>query len=117
MNKHIMFIWGFIVVLICGYLVYLGKKDEDRIYLKMENNIFDATKLYINDKELVPDIGYSVVVNIDELILNEYIEYSEDIDKYCLNNVVVSRGIINSSYKMNINCEYNVYENIRLSNK
>ena len=32
MNKTIMTVWGLIVVLICGFLVYLGKKDEDKVY-------------------------------------------------------------------------------------
>lgn len=112
MNKTIMFIWGTIVVLICGFLVYLAKKDEDKVYINIEKDIINATKTYINDKDLTPDMGKSVVISVDELILNNYIEYKEDIDKYCLNNIVATKGIIDSEYKINKDCNYNIYDNI-----
>lgn len=114
MNKTIMFIWGLIVVLICGFLVYLAKKDEDKVYINIENDIISATKTYVNDKDLMPNIGKSVVISVDELILNNYIEYKEDIDKYCLNNIVATKGIIDSEYKINKDCNYNVYDNVNL---
>lgn len=112
MNKTIMAVWGLIVVVICGFLVYLGKKDEDKVYKNIEKELVSATKTYVNDKDLMPNIGYSVVINVDELILNDYIAYSDTIDKYCLNNVVVSKGIIDSEYEIKTDCNYNVYDNI-----
>ncbi len=112
MNKTIMVIWGSIVVLICIFLVFLAKKDEDKVYKNIENDIIVATRTYVDDKELMPEIGYSVVVNIDELVINNYIEYTDTIDKYCLNNVVVSRGIIDSEYEIKTDCEYNIYDKV-----
>ena len=44
MNKTIMRVWGLIVVLICGFLVYLGKKDEDKVYKNIEKVLLRATK-------------------------------------------------------------------------
>lgn len=114
MNKTIMTVWSLIVVLICVFLIYLAKKDEDKVYINIEKDIISATKTYINDKDLMPNIGKSVVVSVDELILNDYIEYKEDIDKYCLNNVVATKGIIDSEYKINKDCNYNIYDNVNL---
>lgn len=112
MNKTIMAIWGSIVVLICIFLIFLAKKDEDKVYKNIEKDIIVATKSYIDDKELMPKIGYSVVVNVDELVLNNYIQYTDTIDKYCLNKVVVSRGVIDSQYEVKTDCEYNVHDNV-----
>ena len=114
MNKTIMRVWGLIVVLICGFLVYLGKKDEDKVYKNIEKELLSATKTYVSDKDLMPDVGYSVIINVDELILNDYMEYSDTIDKYCLNNIVVSKGIIDSEYKVKTDCNYNVHDNVIL---
>ena len=108
MNKTIMAIWGSIVALICIFLIFLAKKDEDKVYKNIEKDIIVATKSYIDDKELMPKIGYSVVVNVDELVLNNYIQYTDTIDKYCLNNVVVSRGVIDSQYEVKTDCEYKI---------
>ena len=112
MNKTIMAIWGSIVALICIFLIFLAKKDEDKVYKNIEKDIIVATKSYIDDKELMPKIGYSVVVNVDELVLNNYIQYTDTIDKYCLNNVVVSRGVIDSQYEVKTDREYNVHDNV-----
>lgn len=114
MNKTIIAVWGSIVALICGFLVYLGKKDEDKVYKNIEKELVSATKTYVSDKDLMPNVGYSVMINIDELILNNYIEYSDTIDKYCLNNIVVSKGIIDSEYKVKTDCNYNIYDNVIL---
>lgn len=114
MNKTIMTVWSLIVVLICIFLVYLAKKDEDKVYINIEKDIINATKTYINDKDLMPNIGKSVVISVDELILNDYIEYKEDIDKYCLNNVVATKGIVDSEYKINKDCNYNIYDSVKL---
>ena len=114
MNKTIMTVWGLIVVLICGFLyydVYILAKLQ---YKNIEKEILNATKTYVSDKDLMPNVGYSVVINVDELILNDYMEYSDTIDKYCLNNIVVSKGIIDSEYKVKTDCNYNVHDNVIL---
>ena len=91
-----------LILLIC----LIGVK-KDFTFDKLSKELISACKKYMADNNIETSISNSFVVYIDELIEKEYIKDSEDLDKYCISEVVYFNGIIQDDYKVINNCEEN----------
>lgn len=92
-----------LVLLIC----LIGVRQKDFDYDKLRKELVSATKKYMSDNNIETSISTSFVVYIDDLIEKKYIKESENLDKYCISEVVYFNGIIQDDYKVINNCEEN----------
>lgn len=100
MNSKIMFLWGMIIVFICSLLIILGNIGPDYNLYKMEKKVKYAAKEYFEDND------EEKFVLIQYLIDDNYLRYNDDIDKYCLNEVIKEKKYyVLNSYKIIRRCK------------
>lgn len=105
MNKTIMFFWGLIIFAICGYILFLGYNMKDKEYAAVTAQLKEASLAYAKDKNIELKFNESIKIFIDDLIDNEYIKDDELLDKYCIDSIVIQRGLIEDEYTFNIDCK------------
>lgn len=105
MNSKIMFLWGFIIFLICGSLLVLGNIGNDYNLYKLERNIKISAKNYLIKNDRMPKAYESEIVFVDELIENKIIKDNKDIDKYCIKQVRITNKLIMNKYEVIKECE------------
>ncbi len=104
MNKNIMIIWGMIVVLICASLIFIANNKRDKELLKLEHNIKVSTKEYIKQNNIEVKYNKPIVISIKTLIENNVIEENENIDKYCIKTILVTKELFYKKYTINKDC-------------
>lgn len=104
MSKKLMVVQFFVVTCLILLICLIGVRQKDFTLSKLQNNIIDATKKYIEDNNIEIELSNSFVVYINELIEKEYIT-NENIDKYCITEVVIFNGILQDEYEIINNCE------------
>ena len=105
MSKTIMAVWAMIIVLLCASLIFISNGLRDKVLFKLEREIKISTREYIKDNNIVISIGGTYIVNIPDLIEKEYLKEDENIEKYCIKKVLVSRGLILKEYKLEKECD------------
>ncbi|MBR4178512.1 MAG: hypothetical protein IKR57_04105 [Bacilli bacterium] len=106
MNNKIMFLWAFIVVGLLSVLLILGYSKRDKVYIELENKIEKATLSYLTDNNLIPKTEETELVFISELLEKEYLKDEvENIDKYCIESISFTKGLVKDRYVMNKNCK------------
>ena len=108
MNRLVMVVWGLIICALCTIILMIGykQKDNNKELLNLQSNLKEATKLYIKDHNIKLGVSESTKIYIEDLVNEKYIsEDDEEIDKYCVDSVVYSNGIIKDSFKINSECE------------
>ena len=71
---------------------------------KLEKNIKVSVKEYIKENNI--DIKYNepIVVSVDTLIENDLLEDNENIDKYCIKTILVTKDFLINKYTINKEC-------------
>lgn len=105
MNKYRMFIWGLIIFSLWTIILLIGYKKQDRTYIKLANTIEKASKLYVKENNIDLKLNESVKIYIIDLYESNYLKKDNNIDKYCIDSVVVTKDIINYDYKINKECK------------
>ena len=105
MNRIVMVIWGLIVFMMFGIILMIGYKKQDKVFLELSANLETATKRYVKNKNIELKFNESSKIYVKDLIEEEYIEYDEDIEKYCIDSVIVTKGLLHDKYEVNENCE------------
>ena len=104
MSKKLMIVQFFVVSCLILLICLIGVKQKDFTLVKLQNNIIDASKKYIKDNNIEIAFSNSFVIYVNELIEKEYIS-DENIEKYCITEVVVFNGILQDEYEIINNCE------------
>lgn len=102
MNKVVMFIWGSIIVLLCTLIFLIGYKEKDHELIDYQQSLKNATVLYIKNNNLS---NRKQIVFVEDLVKDNYIENDEKVDKYCVNSIVYTKGILMDDFVMNYNCK------------
>lgn len=105
MSKTIMTVWAMIIVLLCTSLIFISNGLRDKVLFKLEREIKISAKEYVKDNNVDIPMGSSFIINVADLIDKEYLKENEDIEKYCIKTILVSRGIILKEYKVEKECE------------
>ena len=105
MNKVTMVIWGLIIFALCFVILMLGFKQKQTDYYIYTTSLKDAGKQYVKDFGIEPKIGDSIIIKIDDLIDGQYIKEDEKLEKYCIEGIVYTKGIISGSYSLKQSCE------------
>jgi hypothetical protein len=105
MNKIVMVVWGLVIFSLCGLILLIGFKNQDREYIKYIDVVKTAGKSYIKDNRITTKLGDSYIINIDELVNGQYIEDDEKIKAYCIEGVVYTNTFLMDSYTVRTNCE------------
>ena len=90
-----------LILLIC----LIGVRQKDFDYDKLSKELIKASKKYMADNKIETSISNSFVVYIDDLIEKKYIKDSEELDKYCVSEVVYFNGLLQDDYKIINKCE------------
>lgn len=93
-----MVLQAFIIVGLLSTVLLIGYKQQ-RDTENMDRNIKLAARLYIADKKLKPSFKKPVVIFKDDL--NETYISGDNFDDYCMENIVVSKGLFKVEYKIN----------------
>ena len=64
-----------------------------------------ATKRYVRDYNIKPKISDSVIITVDDLLKDRYIKENPNIDKYCIDNVTMFRGLFMNEYEVHSDCK------------
>ena len=107
MSKKLMVVQFFTVTCLVLLICLIGVRQKDFTFDKLSKELVSACKKYMADNHIETSVSNSFVVYIDELIEKEYIKDSEELDKYCISEVVYFNGIIQDDYKVINNCEEN----------
>lgn len=110
MSSKIMFLWGFIIFMICGALLVLGNIGNDYSLYKLERNIKISTKNYLIKNDRMPKLYQSEVVFVEELLDNKIIKENKNIEKYCIKQVKITNKIINK-YEVIRECDLEIKNN------
>ncbi len=96
-----MVLQAFIVVGLLSAVLLIGY-NQQKDTKNMDRNIKLAARLYIADKKLKPSFKKPIVIFKDDL--NEKYISGETFNDYCMDNIVVSKGLFRVEYKIN-KCE------------
>ena len=80
---------------------------KDKEYIAVTSQLKEASLTYIKDKNMNLKINESVKIFIDDLVNDNYIKEDELLDKYCIDSIVVSRGLLKDDYVFNKDCKDN----------
>ena len=105
MNKRIMVIWGMLVFIILATILIIGINKKDKVLFRLERELNSSTKKYIKDNNIKVNMNESYTVQISDLIDKEYIKEDERIDKYCVQKIIVHKGLVFYEYKIYKDCE------------
>ena len=107
MNKGVMVVWFFTVVSMLGFILFIGYKERDEVYIDLTESLELATKKYVVKNNPKLKFNERVIVFVDDLIKNRYIkeEAKEIIDEYCIKSIVFTKGLFDDKYTLNKECQ------------
>lgn len=103
MSSKLMVLWAIIIVSILSCVCVIGFNEKDKGYMKVEHNIRLASRAYIKDNNIKVDINDSFVIFTKDL---KNIK-QEDIDEYCINEIIYYKGILFDKYTIVKDCNSN----------
>ena len=105
MNRWTMVIWGTMIFILWGVILFIAYKEQDRDYIKLTADLKEVTQRYINKNKI--DLGYndSYKVYINELKESNYIMDDSKIEEYCIDSIVITKGLIKDSFVFNKECK------------
>lgn len=104
MSKKVMYVWGFIVVLICGFLIILGNVGTDITLYKIKKEIKTATEKYVDINKIELNTNESEVVYVNDLIDSKLLKKKKEIDKYCINKIKITKKLLSNRYEIINEC-------------
>ena len=105
MNKVTMFIWGFLVLSLWAIIILIAYKQRDTDYIELNNNLKNVASFYVKNHKIELKFNESSKIFIKDLIEDEYIKEDDNYKKYCIDSIIVHRGIFGLEYKLNEDCE------------
>ena len=105
MNKIVMVVWGLVISSMLFLILMIGYKKQDRTYIKLTEDLKNASEKYIKDNNLGSKVGDSVIVFIRDLIEENYIKENEVIDEYCIDGIIYTNDLIKDQYTIRTYCE------------
>ncbi len=105
MNSKIMFLWGFLIVMICASLLVLGNIGNDYTLYKLERNLKLSSKTYLEKNNRMPEYNETEIVYVNELIDSEIIKEDPNIDKYCIKEIMIKKGLLFNKYEVYKECK------------
>lgn len=104
--KRISFIWGIFLVLLVVLLTIFGfvYKYKSADYKKVEEQLVETAKKYVEVKFLYPDEKSSVKITLDEMKQDGYAEDLKKDDDLCDGYVILSHDGFVYQYKGYIKC-------------
>ena len=105
MNKIVMVVWGLVISSMLFLILMIGYKKQDRTYIKLTEDLKNASEKYIKDNNLGSKVGDSVIVFIRDLIEGNYIKENEVIDEYCIDGIIYTNDLIKDQYTIRTYCE------------
>ena len=100
MNKKIMVLWAVIVVMLLTAIFLIGYNKRDKKYIELEKKLNDATYLYLKNNDMIPETDESVIVFVSKLVEEEYIKYDEELEKYCIESITFTKGLVKDKYEI-----------------
>lgn len=105
MNSKIMFLWGFIIFSLCATLLIIGYNQKDKVLIKLERSIVLNSKKYVDNNNIKVKDEEVYIIKIEDLIEKEYIKENDNIEKYCIKAVFVTKGLLSYKYEINKECD------------
>lgn len=99
-----MIVQGSIVVLFISALLFIGNNLRDTTYLRLEKDLKSAAKRYVSDYNIKPKLSDSIIISVEELVSDNYIKENSNIDKYCIDNITMFRGLFKNEYEIHFEC-------------
>lgn len=100
-----MVVWGLTIFAMCGLILAIGYKTQDKEYLSLTSDLKEVATKYVKDKKISIKFNESSVVFVKDLINEEYIDDNKKIDEYCIKSVVLRKTLFSYKYTINIDCE------------
>ncbi len=104
MNKVTMFIWGLVIFSLWGVILFIAYQKQDKVFIDLSSNLKYAGKLYVKENKINLKFNESSKIFIEDLIEDEFIKDSEELKEYCIDSVIVHKGIFGYEYKVNVDC-------------
>ena len=105
MNKVTMFIWGLLILCLWTIIIFIAYKQRDTVYIELDKNLKSVANAYISNNKIKLKFNESSQIYIKDLIEEEYIEKDEVYVKYCVDSIIVHKGIFGLEYKLNEECD------------
>lgn len=106
MSKKLVVMQFFVVTCLILLVCLIGVRQKDFTLSRLKSDIIKASKKYVEDNNINVEVSESIVIYINDLIGNDYIT-DENIEEYCISEVVIFNGILQDEYKVINNCEKN----------
>lgn len=101
MSNKIIVLWGFIIVMLVCAIYFIGIKYENEIkYINLKTEVKEATKKYVDDKDL--DLPFTITT--EQLESEGYIKELRLDDKVCAADVVISKKFIFHTFDIKFTC-------------
>jgi hypothetical protein len=104
MSEKLMIIWASIIVLIMAVLLMTANNLRDDVLFKLEKDLKVAANKYVKEKEKL-SIGETTIIFPDTLLEQKYLSDKEVLKKYCIESIVLTKGLIINEIEINKNCE------------
>jgi len=105
--KKISYIWGFLLVLLVVGLTIIGfiYKNKSSDYKKLEDQLVESAKKYVDAKFLYPDDKASMKISFEDMKNDGFIEeLKKDDENVCDGYVLVSNNGMVFQYKGFVKC-------------
>ena len=110
MNKFTMFIWGLLIFALWGVILLIAYKQRDTDYIEINNELKKVSEKYVSDKKIKIKFNESSKIYIKDLLEEEYIEEDKRIDDYCIDSVIVHKGLFGLDYQLYTDSYYLNYQ-------
>ena len=107
MNKLTMFIWGLLIFALWGVILFIAYKQRDTDYIELNDTLKIVAKTYVKEKNIELKFNESSKIFIKDLIEENYLEEDKKIEKYCVDSIIIHKGIFGLDYKLNEDCSTN----------
>lgn len=107
MSKGLMYLWGAVIFLMCGTILVIGLQHKDTTFIDLENNLRKVSLKYIKDKKISLSYKQPIILYVDKLIEEDYIKDTKEVEKFCVESIIINKGIIVHDFDLNMQCEKN----------
>ena len=96
MNKITMILWGLLIFSLWGIILLIAYKQRDTVYIELSNDLKKSAEVYVKNKKI--ELGFNESSKI-------YIKEDENIKKYCINSIIVHKGLFGLDYELFEDCD------------
>ena len=110
MSTKIMVLWGTIVVTICIFLIIIGNIGSDYNLFLLEKELKFASREYLIEKDRYPEFNMKEVVFIEELLSENLVKSTDELDKYCIKSVEITNKFLVDEFEVVKKCKLELKE-------